>query len=43
MKVLTNHLLKQLEAAQLNRQKGFRGGFSTIGHIHTIKEIVARS
>ena len=37
MKVLANSLQKQLDAAQLKKQVGFRCGFSAINHINTIE------
>ncbi|XP_047998769.1 uncharacterized protein LOC125236115 [Leguminivora glycinivorella] len=41
-KVILNRISKELEANQPKEQAGFRSGFSTVDHIHTIKQIIEK-
>ena len=42
-KVLTNRLKTILESEQPQEQAGFRSGFSTIDHLHTINQVIEKS
>lgn len=42
-KILCNRITRQLDECQPVEQAGFRSGFSTIDHIHTVKQLMEKS
>lgn len=42
-KVLTNRLASRFDAFQPPEQAGFRKGYSTIDHIHTVRQVIQKS
>ena len=42
-KVITNRIAKELDNQQPREQAGFRKGFSTIDHLHTINQLIEKS
>ena len=42
-RVITNRLARRLDEFQPPEQAGFRGGYGTIDHIHTVRQIIQKS
>src|SRR5713101_6851920 len=42
-KIITNRLTKQLDDQQPKEQAGFRSGYGTIDHIHTVNQLIEKS
>ena len=42
-RVITNHLARRLDDYQPPEQAGFRGGFSTVDHIHTVRQVIQKT
>lgn len=42
-RVITNRLARRFDEFQPPEQAGFRGGFSTVDHIHTIRQVIQKT
>ena len=42
-KIITNRLTRQLDDQQPKEQAGFRSGYGTIDHIHTVNQLIEKS